>query len=55
MPAIALRLAGLFSPDARETQYQWQRPFIVDSTAASVAFSIKPARTDDALREMIDA
>ncbi len=58
MPAIALRLAGLFSPDAREmleTQYQWQRPFIVDSTAATVAFGIKPARTDDALREMIVA
>ena len=58
MPAIALRLAGLFNPDAREmleTQYQWQRPFVVDSTAATVAFSIKPARTDDALREMIAA
>ena len=58
MPAIALRLAGLFSPDAREmleTQYQWQRPFVVDSTAATVAFGIKPARTDDALREMIVA
>ena len=58
MPAIVLRLAGLFSPDAREmleTQYQWQRPFIVDSTAATVAFGIKPTRTDDALREMIVA
>lgn len=58
MPAIALRLAGLFSPDAREmleTQYQWQRPFVVDSTAATVAFGIKPARTDDALREMVVA
>ncbi|MGY4768230.1 NAD-dependent epimerase/dehydratase family protein [Kribbella sp. CWNU-51] len=58
MPAIALRLAGLFSPDAREmleTQYQWQRPFIVDSTAATVAFGIKPARTDDALQEMVVA
>ena len=58
MPAIVLRLAGLFSPDAREmleTQYQWQRPFVVDSTAATVAFGIKPTRTDDALREMIVA
>jgi nucleoside-diphosphate-sugar epimerase len=58
MPAIALRLAGLFSPDAREmreTQYQWQRPFVVDSTAATVAFGIKPTPADDALREMIDA
>lgn len=58
MPAIALRLAGLFNPDAREmleTQYQWQRPFVLDSTAATVAFGIKPAPTDDALREMIGA
>jgi hypothetical protein len=58
MPAIALRLAGLFSPDAREmreTQYQWQRPFVVDSTAATVAFGIRPTPADDALREMIDA
>ena len=57
MPALALRLAGLFNPAARamlETQYQWQRPFVVDSTAATVAFGIKPTRTDDALREMID-
>ena len=47
MPAIALRLAGLFSPAAHEmleTQYQWQRPFVLDSTAATVAFGIKPTR-----------
>ena len=56
MPTIALRLAGLFNPDAREmleTQYQWQRPFVLDSTAATVAFGIKPTPTDEALREMI--
>ena len=47
----ALRLAGLFGPDARETQHQWQRPFVVDSTAATVAFGIKPTPTDDALRK----
>jgi nucleoside-diphosphate-sugar epimerase len=58
MPAIALRLAGLFNPAARamvETQYQWRRPFVLDSTAATVAFGIKPTPTDDALRETIDA
>lgn len=57
MPAIALRLAGLFNRDAREmieTQYQWQRPFVIDSTAATVALGIKPAGTDQALRETID-
>lgn len=56
MPTIALRIGGLFNPDAREmieTQYQWRRPFVVDSTAATVAFGIKPTATDDALRETI--
>jgi len=56
MPTIALRLAGLLNPAAREmleTQYQWQRPFVLDSTAATVAFGIKPTPTDEALREMI--
>lgn len=58
MPTIALRLAGLFNPDAREMvemQYQWLRPFILDSTAATVAFGIKPVATDEALRETVDA
>jgi nucleoside-diphosphate-sugar epimerase len=57
MPAIALRLAGLFNPTARamlETQYQWHRPFILDSTAATVAFGLKPTPIDDALRDCID-
>ncbi|TCC16664.1 NAD-dependent epimerase/dehydratase family protein [Kribbella speibonae] len=58
MPVIALRLAGLFNPTARElveTQYQWRRPFVLDSTAATVAFGIKPASVDDALSESIEA
>ncbi|MEV5965041.1 NAD-dependent epimerase/dehydratase family protein [Kribbella sp. NPDC051952] len=57
MPTIALRLAGLFNPTARamlETQYQWQRPFVLDSTAATVAFGIKPTSLDDALRASIE-
>ncbi|MFF0343378.1 NAD-dependent epimerase/dehydratase family protein [Kribbella sp. NPDC004875] len=56
MPSAILRLAGLVDPAAREMvemQYQWQRPFVVDSTAATVAFGLKPTATDDALREMI--
>ncbi|MGW6279870.1 NAD-dependent epimerase/dehydratase family protein [Kribbella sp. NPDC055071] len=58
MPTIALRLAGLFNPTARamvETQYQWQRPFVLDSSAATVAFGIKPTSVDDALQASIDA
>ena len=56
MPTIALRLAGLFNPAAREMiemQYQWRRPFILDSTAATVAFGIKPTPTDEALRDSL--
>ncbi|MET9318160.1 NAD-dependent epimerase/dehydratase family protein [Kribbella sp. NPDC003505] len=58
MPLIALRLAGLFNPTAHalvETQYQWRRPFVLDATAATVAFGIKPTPVDDALRESIEA
>jgi nucleoside-diphosphate-sugar epimerase len=57
MPVTALRLAGLFNPAARalvETQYQWRRPFVLDSTAATVAFGIKPTPVDDALRESVE-
>ncbi|WP_134123622.1 NAD-dependent epimerase/dehydratase family protein [Kribbella kalugense] len=56
MPSFVLRLAGLVDPAAREMvemQYQWQRPFVLDSTAATVAFGLKPTTTDEALREMI--
>lgn len=56
MPTLVLRLAGLADSSAREMvemQYQWQRPFVVDSTAATVAFGIEATATDDALREMI--
>jgi nucleoside-diphosphate-sugar epimerase len=57
MPTFALRLAGLFNPTAREMlemQYQWQRPFILDSKAATVAFGIDPVPTDEALHEAIE-
>ncbi|MFI5730812.1 NAD-dependent epimerase/dehydratase family protein [Kribbella sp. NPDC051587] len=57
MPSFVLRLAGLVDKTARasvETQYQWRRPFVLDSTAAIVAFGIKPATTADAVREMIE-
>ena len=56
MPGFALRLAGLFNAAAREmleVQYQLQRPFVLDSSAATAAFGIDPTPTDDALRETI--
>jgi nucleoside-diphosphate-sugar epimerase len=56
MPAFVLRLAGFFNPAAREmleVQYQLQKPFVLDSSAATAAFGISPAPTDHALQEMI--
>jgi nucleoside-diphosphate-sugar epimerase len=57
MPSFALRLAGFFNPLAREmleVQYQLQRPFVLDSSAATAAFGIEPTSTDEALRETIE-
>lgn len=57
MPAPALRLAGLVNPMAREMaemQYQLRQPFVLDSSAATAAFGIEPAPTDEALRETIE-
>ncbi|GCE38194.1 Nucleoside-diphosphate-sugar epimerases [Rhodococcus wratislaviensis] len=56
MPGFALRLAGLFNPAAREmleVQYQWHRPFVLDSSAATAAFGIEPTPIDEALQETV--
>lgn len=58
MPSFVLRLGALFNPTARasvETQYQWRRPFIIDSNSAIVAFGIEPTSVKDAVQEMIAA
>jgi nucleoside-diphosphate-sugar epimerase len=54
IPYPALWATGLFSPMVRElraTRYQFTRPFILDSTAATETFGLKPEPIDDALRE----
>lgn len=56
MPYSVLWLGGLFNPmarAARETQYQFRKPFLLDSTAAMEAFGISPTPLDEALRETI--
>ncbi|MEV6063138.1 NAD-dependent epimerase/dehydratase family protein [Nocardia asteroides] len=58
LPTGALRLAGLFDPAARElieVRYQMDRPFVLDSSAASAAFGMVATTTDDALRATIAA
>jgi nucleoside-diphosphate-sugar epimerase len=58
MPAPVLWLGGLFDPtvrELRETAYQFRRPFVLDSTAATARFGIEPTGTDAALAETISA
>ncbi|MEV4630983.1 NAD-dependent epimerase/dehydratase family protein [Micromonospora sp. NPDC049523] len=56
MPAPVLWLGGLFDPTVREMRevlYQFQRPFVLDSTAATALFGIAPTPLDDTLTETI--
>ncbi|MGI5214236.1 NAD-dependent epimerase/dehydratase family protein [Plantactinospora sp. CA-290183] len=54
LPSPVLWLGGLLDPTARElreTAYQFRRPFVLDSSAATAAFGIEPTPLDVALRE----
>jgi nucleoside-diphosphate-sugar epimerase len=56
MPPAVLWLGGLFNQQAkqiRELQYQFRRPFVLDSSAATKTFGIDPVGTDEALRETV--
>jgi nucleoside-diphosphate-sugar epimerase len=51
-PAAALAAVGLVSAQVREfkeTRYQFDRPFVLDSSACTAAFGIDPTPLDDAL------
>jgi nucleoside-diphosphate-sugar epimerase len=54
VPYAAMWTVGLFSPMVRElrtTRYQFDRPFVMDSTAATETFGLRPEPLDAALRE----
>lgn len=56
IPSWALRMAGLFSPAARELpemQYQFQRPFVLSSSLTEQTFSLTPAPLGVTLKEML--
>ncbi|MGL5857494.1 MAG: NAD-dependent epimerase/dehydratase family protein [Angustibacter sp.] len=56
IPAGALRLGGLVMPvlrELREVQYQFDRPFVMDSSAATDTFGIEPTPLDEALAATI--
>lgn len=56
MPAALLWLGGLGNRtvrELRETQYQFRKPFVVDSSAATEAFGIEPTPLDVSLQETV--
>ena len=56
MPNLVLRAVGLFVSDAREfvkVRYQFERPFVLDSSAAERAFDLQPTSLEDALRSTL--
>ncbi|NJC14666.1 nucleoside-diphosphate-sugar epimerase [Micromonospora profundi] len=56
MPYPMLWLGGLINPlarELRETAYQFDRPFLMDSTAASAALGIEATPLDAALTETV--
>jgi nucleoside-diphosphate-sugar epimerase len=56
MPGFVLWLGGLGNPfvrELRETQYQFRRPFVMDSSAATEALGITPTPIEESLAETV--
>jgi nucleoside-diphosphate-sugar epimerase len=56
MSDTMLRLGGLVNAEAREfrkVRYQFERPWVLDSSAAQETFGLVPTPLDDALRSMV--
>ncbi len=54
MGKMMVRIGGLFSPAARETveqMYEWEKPYIVDSSKFERTFGISPTPLDTVIRE----
>jgi nucleoside-diphosphate-sugar epimerase len=57
MPYPLLWLGGVASPftrELRETAHQFSRPFVMDSTAATVALDVQPTPLERALKETVE-
>lgn len=55
-PSMLIRAMGLFSPVMRglpEVAYQFESPFVLDSTAAQQTFGLTPTPWDDMLTDVI--
>ncbi|WP_025618010.1 NAD-dependent epimerase/dehydratase family protein [Salinispora cortesiana] len=58
LPYPALWLGGLVNPllrELRETTYQFDRPYVLDSSATQRALGIEPTALDEALAETLSA
>ncbi|MEO6086489.1 MAG: NAD-dependent epimerase/dehydratase family protein [Umezawaea sp.] len=58
IPTPVLRAVGLFSPMVKElgtTAYQFTRPFVLDSSASTETFGLKPRPIDESLRAAVTA
>jgi nucleoside-diphosphate-sugar epimerase len=56
VPSVVIRAIGLANPEIAETvemAYQFDRPFVLDSSAAQEAFGLRPTPLDDALRTLL--
>jgi nucleoside-diphosphate-sugar epimerase len=56
LPGLVLTLAGMLVPimrELREIRYQFERPFVVDSSAATATFGIEPTPMPEALASTI--
>jgi len=57
LPRVAVTVGGWFSPMLRElweTRHQFERPFVLDSTAAQERFGLAPTPWETQLAETID-
>ncbi|AQT75826.1 MULTISPECIES: NAD-dependent epimerase/dehydratase family protein [Streptomyces] len=57
IPPAALGLAGLFSPllrELKEIRYQFDRPFVVDSSAYEAAFAVRATPVDEQVKATLD-
>ncbi|MEU8121693.1 NAD-dependent epimerase/dehydratase family protein [Spirillospora sp. NPDC049024] len=58
VPRAVFHAAGFFSPMARElreTRYQFDKPYVLDSSAFESAFGMAPTPMDDALKAVVAA
>jgi hypothetical protein len=56
LPAWMLKILGIFIPvlgEMYEMKYQYDRPYIFDSSKFNKRFSYKPMSNEDAVKELL--